>query len=94
MEMIINQLYIKQDLVQEGTYKGVNAYTDYEKQNFSNDNGYEMTQVTDGDILDKLYYYNITKADSSSNKTISDAKDIYSFRQNSDNYAKGYISTN
>ena len=81
------------DLGQEGSYKGINAYTDYEKQNFSNDNGYEMTQVTDGDILDKLYYYNITKADSSSNETISDAKDIYSFRQNSDNYAKGYIST-
>ena len=81
------------DLGQEGSYKGVNAYTDYEKQNFTNTDGYEMTQVTDGDALETMYYYNIAKADSSSDKTISDAKDIYSFRQNSDNYAKGYISS-
>ena len=80
-------------LEQEGSYKGVNNYQDFEKQNYTNVNGYEMTQVTDDNDLERLYYYNTSKADSMVDHGISDAKDIYAFRQNSDNYSKGYFSS-
>ena len=81
----------------DGSYEGINVYKDYNKQNFTNEDGISMTQIEDGDLLNKLYYYDITKADNAEKpdhkNSVSDAKDIYAFRQNSDNYAKGYISS-
>ena len=85
------------ELDQNTSYKGVNGYTDYEIQNFTNNDGINMTQITDSDLLSKLYYYDIKIADDAEKDdhkdSVSDAKDIYSFRQNSDNYAKGYINS-
>jgi hypothetical protein len=79
-------------LNQETTYEGINGFNDYNRQNFTNDDGISMTQINDSDLLSKLYYYDISGADNKDH-TISDAKDIYAFRQNSDNYAKGYFSS-
>ena len=79
-------------LGQGTTYEGINGFNDYNRQNFTNDDGISMTQINDGDLLSKLYYYDISGADGGDH-TISDAKDIYAFRQNSDNYAKGYFSS-
>ena len=79
------------NLDQSTSYEGINGYNDYERQNFTNNDGISMTQVKDSDLLAKLYYYDIKTGDSAND--VSDAKDIYAFRQNSDNYAKGYISS-
>ena len=78
-------------LSQDTSYEGIDGYKDYNRQNFTNDDGINMTQISDSDLLSKLYYYDINVADGA-DKTVSDAKDVYGFRQNSDNYAKGYIS--
>ncbi len=79
------------NLDQSTSYEGINGYNDFERQNFTNNDGISMTQVKDSDLLAKLYYYDIKTGDSAND--VSDAKDIYAFRQNSDNYAKGYISS-
>lgn len=78
-------------LTQDTAYAGIYGYKDYEKQDFTNTDGISMTQIKDNDLLERLYYYKTEVGDTT--ETVSDAKDIYAFRQNSDNYAKGYISS-
>ena len=80
------------ELSQDTEYPGEEIYgfKNYNIQNFTNNDGISMTQIDDADLLNKLYYYDIAIGDSKEH--VSDAKDIYAFRQNSDNYAKGYIS--
>ncbi len=56
--------------------------------------GYNKDGSNDKDLKATLYYFDIEQSDDSSNgkDKLSDAKDIDSFRQNSNNYAKGYIN--
>lgn len=84
---------IDQNSVSE--YESIKGFTDTEKQNFTDSTGILMSKIgkdNNGDVRSRLYLYDIEKTDSV-DSSISDAKDIYAFRTNSDNYAKGYIST-
>lgn len=83
-------------------------YTNYVMQNYSNYNGIDMmypignktgeynkeANSNDNAVKATLYYFDIEQSDDDHNKKdkLSDAKDIDSFRQNSNNYAKGYIN--
>ena len=83
-------------------------YTNYVMQNYSNSNGIDMmypignktgeynkeANSNDTAVKATLYYFDIEQSDDDHNKKdkLSDAKDIDSFRQNSNNYAKGYIN--
>ena len=66
---------------QNGNYdiKGINGFRDYDKQNYV-------------DALNKeaMYYYNI--ANSASVKNVSDAKDVYSYRERVNNYSKELVN--
>ena len=82
-------------------------YTNYVMQNYSNCNGIDMMYPievktgyynkdgsNDKAVKATLYYFDIAQSDDADNKKdkLSDAKDIDSFRQNSNNYARGYVS--
>ena len=66
---------------QSGNYdiKGINGFRNYDKQNYV-------------DALNKeaMYYYNI--ANSASVKNVSDAKDVYSYRERVNNYSKELVN--
>ena len=77
-----------------GDYKD---YKNYVMQNYSNTNGIDMMYPKengneDDNLKKTLYYFDIEQSDDDKKALLSDAKDIDSFRQNSNNYAKGYIS--
>ncbi len=71
---------------QNSNYNGINGYIDYNTQNYTNEN--EKLNKT------SMYYYDIDK--SSKQEGVSDAKDIYNYRINTNNWcgADGTIELN
>ena len=94
---------------QSGNYYNIKAYTNSEKQNYTDDidisinsndlrteDGLKYKDVKDikssyevsgDDNKSKMYYYNIVQSDKK--KTVSDAKDVWYYRNRSNEYSKG-----
>ena len=81
-----------------GNYYGIGGFTDYNKQNFYIVDDLKLNKDGTGARPDvvyskpnvnktSLYYYNINAGDN--NKDVSDAKDIYAYRENVNSWSKG-----
>ena len=72
----------QQGISQEGNYYDIKGYKDYEKQNYT-----EGDAINDGTHKDSMYYYDIVP--SSASTVVSDAKDVWYYRNRSNEYGKG-----
>ena len=83
---------------QSGNYYGINGFNEYDKQNFYIVDDLKLNKEGTGTRADvvykspnvdksKLYYYNINVGDN--NPTVSDAKDVYDYRINVNNWSRG-----
>ena len=72
-----------------GEYNGIKGYIDNNNQNYTHNNNKlnDGNTKEDNSKKDTMYYYSIPVSDTS--KSISDAKDVWYFRENSNNYSKG-----
>ena len=86
---------------QDGSYNGINGYTNYDLQNYYINTRTEYNQFnpSDGNTLDDdghgkevMYYYNT--ADSERYSAISDAKDVGNVRTNVNEYSQGITGIN
>ena len=81
-----------------GNYYGIGGFTDYDNQNFYMIEGLDVnknnTDESSHNVYnspnvekDKLYYYNINVGEK--NSDVSDAKDVYSYREKVNDWSKG-----
>lgn len=92
----IYQNGVSQDTANKTDSK-IAGFKNYTKQNYSDEKLIKMMYPnSDGsnndEIKSTLYNYDIPLGDDANLQNVSDAKDIDAFRENSNNYAKGYIN--
>ena len=83
---------VEEQINQKVSYNGVNGYLDYEYQNYSLiDEGNCWVPAKGENEKSTMYYFDIKEHDEHTEHTkLSDAKDVYSYRNKTNNFSTGY----